>query len=61
MDKLIIPTGDPKNIQTIAEVCARLKVAAKATYDVVALPESFEKLDLPEGTSFRPTHLQTWG
>ncbi|GAB5032741.1 Hypothetical protein NocV09_01001870 [Nannochloropsis oceanica] len=47
MERLIVPTGDPKNIQTIAEVCARLKVAAKATYDVTALPESFEQLKLP--------------
>jgi hypothetical protein len=29
MEKLIVPTADPKNINTITEVCARLKVAAK--------------------------------
>jgi SAM-dependent methyltransferase len=28
-------------------VCARLKVAAKATYNVTALPETFEALKLP--------------
>lgn len=83
MDQLLIPSGDPKNLQTIAEVrepvfvsdgravnvfsvafvgvpsysisheasykqvCARLKVAAKATYSVTALPETFEALKLP--------------